>query len=109
MRVLAAGVFFSGFLPAQQRLYSPDDRSGNCDFDLPPVMAGEILRLDPASRPHCGMAPKPGDKLVLTISDVAFGGEGVGRHEDFVVFVPFVLAGEVVEVEITELKKRFAR
>jgi tRNA/tmRNA/rRNA uracil-C5-methylase (TrmA/RlmC/RlmD family) len=55
------------------------------------------------------MAPKPGDKLVLSISDVAFGGEGVGRHEDFVVFVPFVLAGEVVEVEVVELKKRFAR
>src|SRR5215475_6363735 len=55
------------------------------------------------------MAPQLGDKLVLTISDVAFGGEGVGRLEDFVVFVPFVLAGEVVEVEVTELKKRFAR
>jgi tRNA/tmRNA/rRNA uracil-C5-methylase (TrmA/RlmC/RlmD family) len=55
------------------------------------------------------MAPQLGDKLVLTISDVAFGGEGVGRLEDFVVFVPFVLAGEVAEVEVTELKKRFAR
>ena len=28
---------------------------------------------------------------------------------DFVVFVPFVLVGEVVEVEITEVKKNFAR
>ena len=46
---------------------------------------------------------------VLTIHDIAFGGEGVGRLEDFVIFVPFVLVGEVVEVEITELKKRFAR
>jgi tRNA/tmRNA/rRNA uracil-C5-methylase (TrmA/RlmC/RlmD family) len=65
-----------------------------------------------------------GDKLVLTIDDVAFGGEGVGRIRlpsdtdveasttqagDFVVFVPFVLLGEVVEVEITEIKKNFAR
>ena len=42
---------------------------------------------------------------------MAFGGEGVGRYLDagFVVFVPFVLVGEVVEVEIREVKKKFAR
>ena len=50
-----------------------------------------------------------GDKLILTIDDIAFGGEGVGRVNDFVVFVPFVLVGEVVEAEITEVKKNFAR
>jgi tRNA/tmRNA/rRNA uracil-C5-methylase (TrmA/RlmC/RlmD family) len=65
-----------------------------------------------------------GDKLVLTIDDIAFGGDGVGRvrlpsdtsagasatqADNFVVFVPFVLVGEVVEVEITEVKKNFAR
>jgi tRNA/tmRNA/rRNA uracil-C5-methylase (TrmA/RlmC/RlmD family) len=52
---------------------------------------------------------KIGDKLTLTIHDIAFGGEGVGRVDDFVVFVPFVLPGETVEVEITEVKKNFAR
>jgi len=51
----------------------------------------------------------PGATLTLTIDDIAFGGEGVGRVDDFVVFVPFVAAGEVVEVEVTEVKKRFAR
>ncbi|MDB6020671.1 MAG: methyltransferase, TrmA family [Pedosphaera sp.] len=50
-----------------------------------------------------------GARCTITIHDIAFGGEGVGRVEDFVVFVPFVLVGEVVEVEITEVKKRFAR
>ena len=77
-----------------------------------------------------------GDKINLTIQDLAFGGEGVGRvsvasdaccvtspapataadaithHASlvtFVVFVPFVITGEVVEVEITEVKKSFAR
>lgn len=50
-----------------------------------------------------------GEKLTLTISDLAFGGEGVARDENFVVFVPFVAPGEVVEVEVTEVKKRFAR
>jgi tRNA/tmRNA/rRNA uracil-C5-methylase (TrmA/RlmC/RlmD family) len=52
---------------------------------------------------------KPGDRLTLTISDIAFGGEGVGRVDDFVVFVPFVLVGETVEGEIIEVKKNFGR
>ena len=51
----------------------------------------------------------PGATLKLTIDDIAFGGEGVGRVDDFVVFVPFVAPGEVVEAEVTEVKKRFAR
>jgi tRNA/tmRNA/rRNA uracil-C5-methylase (TrmA/RlmC/RlmD family) len=50
-----------------------------------------------------------GQKIQVTIQDIAFGGEGVARVEDFVVFVPFVLEGEDVEVEVTEVKKRFAR
>jgi 23S rRNA (uracil1939-C5)-methyltransferase len=50
-----------------------------------------------------------GSRCVVTIHDIAFGGEGVARVDEFVVFVPFVLVGEEVEVEITEVKKRFAR
>lgn len=52
---------------------------------------------------------KIGDRLRVIIEDIAFGGEGVARHQSFVIFVPFVIVGETVEVEITELKKRFAR
>ncbi|HEX3625404.1 MAG TPA: class I SAM-dependent RNA methyltransferase [Verrucomicrobiae bacterium] len=55
------------------------------------------------------MALQIGQTISLKIEDIAFGGEGVGRHEDFVVFVPFVLEGETAEVEITEVKKNFAR
>ena len=55
------------------------------------------------------MSLKLGDKINLTIHDLAFGGEGVGRIEEFVVFVPFVITGETVEAEITEVKKNFAR
>jgi 23S rRNA (uracil1939-C5)-methyltransferase len=55
------------------------------------------------------MALKIGDKLTLTIHDIAFGGEGVGRVDDFVLFVPFVLVGEEVETQVTEVKKNFAR
>jgi tRNA/tmRNA/rRNA uracil-C5-methylase (TrmA/RlmC/RlmD family) len=50
-----------------------------------------------------------GNNITLTIGDIAFGGEGVARLGDFVVFVPFVAVGEIVEAEVIELKKRFAR
>jgi tRNA/tmRNA/rRNA uracil-C5-methylase (TrmA/RlmC/RlmD family) len=50
-----------------------------------------------------------GDRLTLEITDIAFGGEGVARVEEFVVFIPFVAPGETVEAEVTEVKKRFAR
>jgi tRNA/tmRNA/rRNA uracil-C5-methylase (TrmA/RlmC/RlmD family) len=56
-----------------------------------------------------GVNLAPGNTLTVTVSDIAFGGEGVARHEDFVMFVPFTAPGEVVEVEVTEVKKRFAR
>jgi tRNA/tmRNA/rRNA uracil-C5-methylase (TrmA/RlmC/RlmD family) len=50
-----------------------------------------------------------GETVAFTIDDIAFGGEGVGRVNDFVVFVPFVLVGEEVKAELTEVKKNFAR
>ena len=53
--------------------------------------------------------PRIGEKLIVMIHDIAFGGEGVGRFGEFVIFVPFVAAGEEVEAEVTEVKKRFAR
>ena len=45
----------------------------------------------------------------MKIDNIAFGGEGVGRVEGFVVFVPLVIEGEVVEAKIIEVKKSFAR
>jgi tRNA/tmRNA/rRNA uracil-C5-methylase (TrmA/RlmC/RlmD family) len=55
------------------------------------------------------LPPAPGAKLQLTIDDIAFGGDGVGRCGEFVVFVPFVARGEMVEVEVAEVKQRFGR
>lgn len=43
------------------------------------------------------------------IDAVAFGGEGILRHEGIVVFVPFAVPADRVEVEVTEVKKSFAR
>jgi tRNA/tmRNA/rRNA uracil-C5-methylase (TrmA/RlmC/RlmD family) len=51
----------------------------------------------------------PGQIHQLRIQDIAFGGEGVARVEELVVFVPFVLVGELVEAEIAEVRKSFAR
>lgn len=51
---------------------------------------------------------QPGQRLELDITTVAFGGDGIGRVDNFVVFVPFVIAGERVEVEIIEVKRRYA-
>jgi len=45
----------------------------------------------------------------MQIDDIAFGGEGVGRVDGFVVFVPLVIERETVEATITEVKKNFAR
>lgn len=50
-----------------------------------------------------------GSRLTVKIDDIAFGGEGVARVDGFVVFVPFVVPGEEVEVELIEVKKSFAR
>ena len=58
---------------------------------------------------HLRVSLKLGDKISLTIHDLAFGGEGVGRIDEFVVFVPFVIVGETVEAEVIEVKKHFAR
>ncbi len=55
------------------------------------------------------MTPVIGEKITVRISDIAFGGEGVARNGEFVVFVPFTAPDELVEAEVVEVKKRFAR
>lgn len=46
---------------------------------------------------------------VVTISDLSWGGEGIGRIEGKVVFIPYGLPGEVVEVELVQSKKNFSQ
>jgi len=50
-----------------------------------------------------------GERLVMPVTDVAYGGDGVGRVGGQVVFLPFVVDGDEVQVEITEVKPRYAR
>ena len=56
-----------------------------------------------------GMELAIGQTHALQITDIAFGGEGVGRLGEFVVFVPFVAIGDTVETRLIDVKKRFAR
>jgi 23S rRNA (uracil1939-C5)-methyltransferase len=50
-----------------------------------------------------------GDRVTIAIEAVAFGGEGLGRVGRIVLFVPFTVEGDVVEAQVTEVRKRFAR
>jgi 23S rRNA (uracil1939-C5)-methyltransferase len=65
----------------------------------------------PRSRPVSGPAAplRTGQVLRLLCSDLAFGEDGVCRHEGYVVFVPRVLPGELVECRVTQAGRKFAR
>jgi 23S rRNA (uracil1939-C5)-methyltransferase len=50
-----------------------------------------------------------GDTLSITIDDLAFGGEGVGRVDGYVVFVPGGVPGDTVRVRLVQARARFGR
>jgi 23S rRNA (uracil1939-C5)-methyltransferase len=50
-----------------------------------------------------------GDRLTLRIQSLAFGGDGIARHDGIVIFVPFTAPEDSVEVVLTEKSPRFAR
>ena len=47
--------------------------------------------------------------LELEIVDYDGSAQGVARHENLVIFVPKALPGDIVECEVTEIQKRFAK
>jgi 23S rRNA (uracil1939-C5)-methyltransferase len=53
--------------------------------------------------------PKRGDTFDLVVDDLAFGGEGVGRADGYVVFVRGGLPGDRLRVRMTETRARFGR
>jgi 23S rRNA (uracil1939-C5)-methyltransferase len=53
--------------------------------------------------------PTRGESLVLTIDDLAFGGEGVARADGYVVFVPGGVPGDRVRVRIEQARARYGR
>jgi 23S rRNA (uracil1939-C5)-methyltransferase len=50
----------------------------------------------------------PGDEIELSIESLAYGGNGVARHDGFVVFVRGGLPGDRVRARVTKVKRGFA-
>ena len=50
-----------------------------------------------------------GEDIELEITDVAYGGDGIARHEGRVVFVPFSIPGEKVAARVTDVHRSYAR
>ncbi|MBI2453746.1 TRAM domain-containing protein, partial [Candidatus Peregrinibacteria bacterium] len=52
--------------------------------------------------------------VTVKITDIAFGGAGVGKMAlgetsgDFVVFVPHTMPGDIVEARLSKIKKQYA-
>ena len=53
--------------------------------------------------------PRRGDSLELVIDDLAFGGDGVGRVNGYVVFVRGAVPGDRVRVKLVDARSRFGR
>lgn len=53
--------------------------------------------------------PAIGQHLTITLESPAHGGESVARVDGMVIFVPRTLPGDTAVVEITQVKKSFAR
>lgn len=47
--------------------------------------------------------------IQLELTDLAYGGDAVGRHQGLAIFVPGGIAGETVEVEVVEERRGYAR
>ncbi|MGL5049229.1 MAG: 23S rRNA (uracil(1939)-C(5))-methyltransferase RlmD [Fusobacteriaceae bacterium] len=55
------------------------------------------------------MKLKKGDRLEVKIEKIVYGGEGLGYHDGFAVFVPMSVPGDLVLVELISLKKTYGR
>jgi 23S rRNA (uracil1939-C5)-methyltransferase len=54
------------------------------------------------------MPPRPGDILDLAIDTLAYGGQGIARHEDFVLFVRGAVPGDTVRAQVTKRRRAYA-
>lgn len=55
------------------------------------------------------MSISKGDKVIIDIEKIVYGGEGLGFLDDFAIFVPMTVPGDRVEIEIISKKKTYAR
>lgn len=83
-------------------------KTGAHGFLILPAPPREVHRLAARNRAtFCAM--KTGEELNLTITDVAYGGAGLARHEGRVVFVPFTMAGETVRARVLKVTRGWIR
>lgn len=52
--------------------------------------------------------PHRGETLELPVTGIAFGGQGIARSDDFVIFVAGAVPGDTVRAVVTKVKKRYA-
>ena len=52
---------------------------------------------------------RTGGTYKMTVTGLGHSGEGVGKIDDFTVFVPLALPGELVEVTVGQVKKTYAK
>ena len=50
---------------------------------------------------------KPSTEFDIEITDIAYGGSGIGRHDGKVIFVPHALSGEIVRAKIVKERPSF--
>lgn len=55
------------------------------------------------------MSVSVGKRIELKIDKIINGGEGLGFYNDFAVFVPMTVPGDIVEIKIISKKKTYAR
>ena len=55
------------------------------------------------------MSISVGDKVVVDIEKIVYGGEGLGFVNEFAIFVPMTVPNDKVEIEIISKKKTYAR
>lgn len=60
--------------------------------------------VDAAARPP---RPERGQKLEVTIDRLAYGGNGIARHDGYVLFVAGTLPGDTVRVEVIKRKRSY--
>ncbi len=54
------------------------------------------------------MPPRPGDTVDLDVTTLAYGGQGVARLDEFVVFVRGAVPGDRVRARVTKRKRSYA-
>jgi 23S rRNA (uracil1939-C5)-methyltransferase len=52
--------------------------------------------------------PKKGEIVTLNVTDLAFGGKGVAKIENFVVFIESAVPGDIIEAKIVKSRGNYA-